>query len=61
MSRAFEIRREIDLPAAPEDVWTAITADTAAWQFPTGLEIPAGADAARGSARSRPGIRRAAS
>jgi uncharacterized protein YndB with AHSA1/START domain len=43
MSRAFEVAREIDLPAAPEDVWTAITADTAAWQFPTGMEIPAGA------------------
>jgi uncharacterized protein YndB with AHSA1/START domain len=43
MSRAFEITREIDLPAAPEDVWTAITADAAAWQFPTGMEIPAGA------------------
>lgn len=42
MSRAFEITREVDLPAAPEDVWTAITADTAAWQFPTGMEIPAG-------------------
>jgi uncharacterized protein YndB with AHSA1/START domain len=36
MSREFEVTREIDLPAAPEDVWTAITADTAAWQFPTG-------------------------
>jgi uncharacterized protein YndB with AHSA1/START domain len=43
MSREFEVAREIDLPAAPEDVWTAITADTAAWQFPTGMEIPAGA------------------
>jgi uncharacterized protein YndB with AHSA1/START domain len=42
MSREFEISREIDLPAAPEDVWTAITADTAAWQFPTGMEVPAG-------------------
>jgi uncharacterized protein YndB with AHSA1/START domain len=42
MSRAFEIKREIDLPAAPDDVWIAITADTAAWQFPTGMEIPAG-------------------
>ncbi len=42
MSRAFEITRELDLPAAPDDVWTAITADTAAWQFPTGMEIPAG-------------------
>jgi uncharacterized protein YndB with AHSA1/START domain len=43
MSRAFEISRDVDLPAAPEDVWTAITADTAAWQFPTGMEIPTGA------------------
>ena len=43
MSREFEVTREIDLPAAPDDVWTAITADTAAWQFPTGMEIPAGA------------------
>ena len=43
MSREFEITREVDLPAAPDDVWTAITADTAAWQFPTGMEIPAGA------------------
>ncbi|HEX9482024.1 MAG TPA: SRPBCC domain-containing protein [Solirubrobacteraceae bacterium] len=42
MSRKFEITREIDLPAAPREVWTAITADTAAWQFPTGMEIPAG-------------------
>ena len=42
MSRAFEITREVELPAAPDDVWTAITADTAAWQFPTGMEIPAG-------------------
>jgi uncharacterized protein YndB with AHSA1/START domain len=42
MSREFEIKREVDLPAAPDDVWTAITAETAAWQFPTGMEIPAG-------------------
>ena len=40
MSREFEVNREVDLPASPEDVWTAITSDTAAWQFPTGLEIP---------------------
>lgn len=38
MSRPFEITREIDLPAAPDDVWTAITENTAAWQFPTGME-----------------------
>ncbi len=42
MSRPFEITREVDLPVAPDDVWIAITADTAAWQFPTGMEIPAG-------------------
>ena len=42
MSRAFEITREVDLPAAPDDVWTAITAAPAAWQFPTGMEIPEG-------------------
>jgi hypothetical protein len=43
MSRGFEITREVELPASPEDIWTAITADSAAWQFPTGMEIPAGA------------------
>ena len=42
MSRAFEIIRDVDLPAAPDDVWVAITRDAAAWQFPTGMEIPAG-------------------
>ena len=49
MSREFEVARELDLPAAPEDVWTAITADTAAWQFPTGMEIPAGAEPPEGA------------
>jgi hypothetical protein len=49
MSRPFEITREVDLPAAPDDVWTAITANTAAWQFPTGLEIPSGAAPPEGS------------
>jgi uncharacterized protein YndB with AHSA1/START domain len=42
MSRKFDVSREIDLPASPEDVWIAITADTAARQFPTGMETPAG-------------------
>ena len=42
MSREFEVTREIDLPAAPEDVWTAITAAKAAWMFPSSAEIPAG-------------------
>ena len=36
MSREFEIPVEVDLPAGPDDVWTAITADSAAWMFPTG-------------------------
>lgn len=36
MSRPFEIARDVDLPAAPEDVWTAVTAESAAWMFPTG-------------------------
>ena len=49
MSRPVEVTREVDLPAAPGDVWTAITADTAAWQFPTGMEIPAGAEPPEGA------------
>jgi hypothetical protein len=40
MSRPFEIAREVALPAAPEDVWTAITTGTDAWQFPGGLPEP---------------------
>jgi uncharacterized protein YndB with AHSA1/START domain len=38
MSREFEIRREVDLPATPEDVWEAVAtaAGTAAWLFPQG-------------------------
>jgi uncharacterized protein YndB with AHSA1/START domain len=42
MSREFEISREVDLPASPEEVWNAMTAESAAWQFPTGMEIPPG-------------------
>jgi uncharacterized protein YndB with AHSA1/START domain len=49
MSREFEVAREIDLPAAPEDVWTAITAENAAWQFPSDLELPEGDAPAEGS------------
>lgn len=49
MTRPFEVVREIDLPASPDDVWTAMTADTAAWQFPTGMEIPAGSTPPDGS------------
>ena len=51
MSREFEVTREVDLPAAPEDVWTAMTAQTSAWMFPTGEAPPARV------ARSRPGSR----
>jgi len=47
MSRPFEVAREIDLPAAPDDVWIAITADSAAWQFP-GMEIPGGSEPPKG-------------
>ena len=49
MSREFEVVREVDLPAAPEDVWTAITARPAAWLFPTGLEIPENAQPPEGA------------
>src|SRR5690349_24101875 len=43
MSRPFEVTRDVDLPASPEEVWVAVTADPAAWMFPTGMEIAAGA------------------
>jgi len=49
MSREFEVSREIDLPAAPGDVWTAITAAPSAWMFPTGMEIPPGSAPPEGS------------
>jgi hypothetical protein len=40
MSRPFEITREIILPSGPEDVWTAVTGGTDAWQFPGGMPEP---------------------
>ncbi|MEA2192363.1 MAG: hypothetical protein QOI73_2484 [Solirubrobacteraceae bacterium] len=49
MSRPFEVTREVDLPAAADDVWTAITAEPAAWMFPTGMEIAAGAEPPEGT------------
>lgn len=49
MSRPFEVIRDLDLPAGPQDVWTAMTADSAAWLFPTGMEIPAGQSPPEGS------------
>ncbi|MFN8017475.1 MAG: helix-turn-helix domain-containing protein [Acidimicrobiales bacterium] len=42
MSTPFEIARDVELPAPPADVWTAITAHPEAWQFPTGMEVPEG-------------------
>jgi hypothetical protein len=40
MSRQFEIRREVVLPATPEQVFTAVTEDSAAWMFPVGSPEP---------------------
>ncbi|MEV7661366.1 SRPBCC domain-containing protein [Paenarthrobacter sp. NPDC089316] len=34
-NRNFEIVADTELPATPERVWNAVTADTAAWMFPT--------------------------
>ena len=38
MAREFEIRREVELSATPEEVWEAVAtnAGTAAWMFPSG-------------------------
>lgn len=41
MTRPFEVVRELDLPTRPEDVWTAVTTDVAAWQFPSDIDVPA--------------------
>jgi hypothetical protein len=49
VSREFEVNLEVDLPASPDDVWTAITSEPAAWMFPTGMEIPAGAEPPEGA------------
>jgi uncharacterized protein YndB with AHSA1/START domain len=52
MSREFEIRREVELPASPEDVWEAVStaAGNAAWLFPVGdIERRLGATTADGS------------
>lgn len=34
-NRKFEIVADTELPGTPERVWQAVTADTAAWMFPT--------------------------
>ena len=38
MAREFEIRREVELPATPEQVWAAVAtaAGTTSWLFPMG-------------------------
>jgi uncharacterized protein YndB with AHSA1/START domain len=38
MSREFEVRRDVELPASPEDVWEAVAtaSGNAAWLFPVG-------------------------
>jgi hypothetical protein len=45
MSREFECRREVVLPATPEEVWEAVatTHGNAAWLFPNEID-PSGAD-----------------
>ena len=45
MAREFEIRREVELPASPEQVWAAVAtgAGQASWLFPTGEGEPHGA------------------
>ena len=58
MSREFEVIREVDLPAAPDDVWTAITAERRPGSSRPGRS-PAGERAEGG--RSRPGTRRTGS
>jgi uncharacterized protein YndB with AHSA1/START domain len=42
MAREFEIRREVELPATPEQVWAAVAtgAGNASWLFPTGEGEP---------------------
>ncbi|MEN3281195.1 MAG: hypothetical protein V7607_2335 [Solirubrobacteraceae bacterium] len=52
MSREFEVRREVELPASPEDVWEAVAtaSGNAAWLFPVGeIEGRVGATNADGS------------
>lgn len=41
MSKKFEIHREVVVPGTPEQIWAAISAETAGWMFPSPLEIPA--------------------
>ena len=51
MPREFEIRREVELPATPEQLWEAIATGPgqAAWLFPTEIEPPEGGTGSGGS------------
>ena len=40
MSKEFEVRRETVIPGTPEQIFAAVTRETAAWMFPV-EEIPA--------------------
>jgi uncharacterized protein YndB with AHSA1/START domain len=51
MAKEFEIRREVELPAAPEEVWEAVATGpgNAAWLFPNEVESAEGATNPDGS------------
>lgn len=49
MSREFQIRREVELPASAEQVFEAVTTGTANWLFPTDLTPGADGGGAMGS------------
>lgn len=51
MSHEFELRREVVLPATPEQVFAAVTTGTAGWLFPLRMEPGAG-----GAAPPDPGV-----
>jgi hypothetical protein len=40
MSKEFEIKREVVLPATPQEVFDAVTTGTANWMFPTPVPSP---------------------
>jgi len=49
VAREFEIRREVELPATPEQVWDALTTGTAGWLWPMEYEPRAGGSGPWGS------------
>jgi hypothetical protein len=48
VTRKFEIRRMIEVPATPEQVWDAITAGTGGWLWPIEYEPRAGGTPSEG-------------